>query len=293
MVLSGVLTGLVDWRWVFFINLPLAAVPLLVIRRLVPENRAPGRRRIDWTGAGLLTVGLIALVNGLLSSGSGVPLWQSGGSIAVGATLLVVFVVSQARSTQPLAPLGFFAERIRALGNGLTILLIGVSEAVFFLVVLYNQDVLDFSPLESGLAWLPFCLAFLPGVLVAGQLLPRVGMRTLLVVSMLVMACGVLMFSMVEEDSSYGSHIMPAMIVTGLGFAASLPAVQNAALHGISDHDAGLGSGVTTTVQQVGGALGLATFAAIALGGTHGSHTVESAGASPSTAYASPSAWPP
>ncbi|WP_210570710.1 hypothetical protein [Streptomyces sp. GESEQ-4] len=125
------------------------------------------------------------------------------------------------------------AERIRALGNGLTILLIGVSEAVFFLVVLYNQDVLDFTPLEGGLAWLPFCLAFLPGVLVAGQLLPRVGMRTLLVVSMLVMACGMLMFSMVEEDSS---------------------------------------------VQQVGGALGLATFAAIALGSTHGSHTVESAG---------------
>ncbi|MGW0763698.1 hypothetical protein ACWD1Y_45830, partial [Streptomyces sp. NPDC002814] len=150
----------------------------------MPENRASGRRRIDWTGAGLLTVGLIALVNGLLSSGAGVPLWQSAGSIAVGATLVVVFVVSQARSTQPLAPLGFFAERIRALGNGLTILLIGVSEAVFFLVVLYDQDVLDFSPLESGLAWLPFCLAFLPGVLVAGQLLPRVGMRTLLVVSM-------------------------------------------------------------------------------------------------------------
>jgi EmrB/QacA subfamily drug resistance transporter len=269
VLLSGLLTDLASWRWVFLINIPLALVPMLFISKLADESKAPvtGRRRPDWIGAVLVTGGLVAVLNAILAASR-----QPFGSAAVlvplviGVLGLAAFIVVELRVEQPLVPLGFFANRIRATANVATALIASTSAAVFFLVVLYNQNVLGYSPLISGLAWLPFCLAFMPGLFLSTKLIVAYGPRTALAAGLAVSAIGVLLFTRITVDSSYWTVLLPAMLVTALGFGMTNPAMQNAGVHDVSESDAGLGSGIVTTVLQLGSALGLTVFVALALG---------------------------
>jgi EmrB/QacA subfamily drug resistance transporter len=266
VVLSGVLVELADWRWVFYVNIPLAVIPFLLARKLIDESKMTGGKRPDLLSAVLVTGGLIAVIHGLIT----VPesSWGSPGvliPIIGGALALGVFLVLQAYSANPLIPLRFFRHRTRITGNLTLVFHASASAAVFFIVVLYMQNVLGYTPLQAGLAWLPLCVLFMTGLMLSMKLVPKVGVRTMTVLGLLLMAGGVLWLSRIGVDSSYWSHIMPSTALFGFGGGMSIPAIQAASLQDVSMQDAGLGSGVFTTVQQMGQALGLTVIVTVAL----------------------------
>jgi EmrB/QacA subfamily drug resistance transporter len=284
VVLSGVLTDLVSWRLVFLVNIPLALIPLIFGPKLLTESKMSGKRP-DLISAVLVTGGLIAVIQGLLTASTDG--WGAGSTLTpllIGVAALVLFVIVQAKSSNPLVPLRFFANRTRATGNIALIFQASASAAMFFLAVLYMQQVLGFNPLQSGLAWLPFCVFVLAGMMLTMNLLPKVGPRNAIIVGMLISAAGTLMLSYITVDGTYWTSILPASVLIGLGGGITGPALQAAALQDVSMEDAGLGSGVLTTVQQMGQALGLTVIVAIALsiesGALAGGHSAAAAATS-------------
>jgi EmrB/QacA subfamily drug resistance transporter len=267
VLLSGVLVDLANWRWVFFINIPVAVIALVLCAKLVQDAPAKDvRRKLDVPGGLLVTGGLILVVNGLLRAADHP--WGSFGvwaSFVAGFVLLGLFVLVEARSDDPMMPLRFFANRTRVSANVTTILLTSAMAAMFFIVTLYVQQVLGYSPLQSGLAYIPFCIAFIPGMVLSTQLVTRFGPKTAIIVGFVVSAAGMLLLARIDAQGSFWGQLVPATVVLAFGLAIGLPALQNAALHELSDEDAGLGSGVQTSVQQLGSALGLAVLTTIAL----------------------------
>jgi EmrB/QacA subfamily drug resistance transporter len=267
VLLSGVLVDLASWRWVFFINLPIAAVALVLCAKLVRDTPVTGGKRgLDVPGGLLVTGGLVLVVNGLLRAAEhpwgSVGVW---GSFVAGFALLGLFVVVESRTADPMMPLRFFANRTRVSANVATIFLTSAMAAMFFLVTLYVQQVLGYSPLQSGLAYIPFCVAFVPGMIASTQLVTRFGAKTAIIVGFLVSAVGMLLLARIDAGGSFWGQLVPATVVLSFGLAIGLPALQNAALHELSGEDAGLGSGVQTSVQQLGSAMGLAVLTTIAL----------------------------
>jgi EmrB/QacA subfamily drug resistance transporter len=268
VVLSGVLTELADWRWVFYINIPLALIPLLLAPKLIDESKAGGKRP-DFLSAVLVTGGLVAVIHALVT----VPVASWGSSDVLfpligGLVLLAAFFTIQAKSANPLIPLRFFRHRIRMTGNATLVFHASASAAIFFIVVLYMQEVLHYSPIEAGLAWIPLCVLFMAGLMVSMKVVPKLGARTVMVIGLLLMAAGALWLSQIDVDTSYWAVLLPATAVFGAGGGISSPAIQTASLEDVSMEDAGLGSGVLTTVQQMGQALGLTIIVAIALATT-------------------------
>jgi EmrB/QacA subfamily drug resistance transporter len=266
VLLSGVLTDIASWRWVFYINIPLAVIPLLLVFRTVDESRMAGARRPDWISAALVTGSMIAIVQGVLSlttnpfTSAAVLVPLAGGLLA-----LAVFLGIQASSANPLLPLRFLANRTRVTGN-LSLMFLNSSTAVmFFLLVLYMQDVLGYSPLENGLAWLPFCVAFVGGLQIAMKLLPRLGTRLTLSAGLLLSGVGILTLTLIPVDGSFVVNLLPGMVLIAVGGGMAFPAIQTAALSGVDMQDAGLGSGILTTVGQLGQAFGLAIIVTLAL----------------------------
>jgi EmrB/QacA subfamily drug resistance transporter len=267
VVLSGVIVDLVSWRWIFLINIPVAIIALVLVPRYVraAELRSGGRRA-DWLGAVLVTAGSVLIIKGLLATAEpGASVRSVGLPLVLGALGLAAFVVVQRRSANPLVPPRFFCNRTRVVANLSTVFLTSAMAAMFFLVTLYVQDVLGYTPLQSGLAYLPFCVAFGVGLGMGAQLSARAGLRLTIVAAFLVGAAGMVLLARVDVDSSFVGTLLPATVVIALGLALGLPALQNAGMHQLSDGDAGLGGGVQTAVQQLGSALGLAVLASIAI----------------------------
>ncbi|WP_186762734.1 MFS transporter [Lentzea tibetensis] len=272
VLLSGVIVDFASWRWVFFINLPVAAIALVLCAKLVQDAPAVGvKRKLDIPGGLLVTGGLILVVNGLLSAAehpwSSFGVW---GSFLAGFVLLGLFVLVESRTEDPMMPLRFFANRTRVSANATTVLLTSAMAAMFFIVTLYVQQVLGYSPLQSGLAYLPFCIAFIPGMILSTQLVTRFGPKTAIIIGFVVSAVGMLLLARIDAQGSFWGQLVPATMVLAFGLAIGLPALQNAALHELSGEDAGLGSGVQTSVQQLGSALGLAVLTTVALTHTTG-----------------------
>lgn len=277
VLLSGVIVDFIGWRWVFFINPPITLIAIVLALRVIrvapAQGDAPAGRRLDVFGGVLVTAGLIAVVNGLLSAAQH-PWGSAGvwGSLLAGAVLLGCFVFVEARSKDPMMPLRFFGSRTRLSANVATVFLTSAMAAMFFLVTLYVQQVLHYSPLESGLAYLPFCIAFVPGMIVSTQLVSRLGAKPAIIIGFLVSAAGMVLLARIDVAGSFWGQLVPATVVLSFGLAIGLPALQNAALDRLPDADAGLGSGVQTAVQQLGSALGLAALTTIAL--THANSVV-------------------
>jgi hypothetical protein len=233
----------------------------------VKEERAQGgKQRIDLLGAVLVTGGLIAVVDGLLAAARAA--W-SDGSVLVpllsGFVALLAFLVVEMRTKEPLLPL----RLIRVMANLSTIFLNSAMVAMFFLVTLYMQNVLGYTPLVAGLAYLPFCAAMIPGLFISTWLTARAGMKASLAIGFAISASGMLLLSDLPVSGSYVASLLPALIVLALGFGVALPTLQGAALHGISEHDAGLASGIQTAVQALGASLGLAVLVTIGLRRQH------------------------
>ena len=266
VMLSGVIVDALSWRWVFLVNIPVAAVVVFVLPRMVKESRRHGSRSIDVPGALLITASLVLIVDGLLNASS-----HATGSSAVllpfgiGVGLLIAFVISQVVLPAPLVPREFFGNRTRISANLVTIFGAGAFLVMFFVLTLYMQDVLHYSPLKAGLAWGPFGFFLLIGIATSSQILPKFGVKRGLIFSYTVSGIGLALLSRIGPHSDYVGVLLPGMAIMAFGQGISFPAVQTAGLHALGAEDAGLGSAVQNTSLQFGGSLGLAILVTIGL----------------------------
>ncbi|HEX3824755.1 MAG TPA: MFS transporter [Mycobacteriales bacterium] len=266
-VISGVLVNFASWRWIFFINLPVALFALVMVPRLVSESRMVRESvRPDYAGAVTGTAGLIAVVDGLLQAAT-----HSWGSVTVllpflgGLGLLGLMVWIEARSDAPLIPLQFFENRTRVVTNFTTLFFSSAFFSYFFLLTLFEQQVLHYSPLKGGLGYLPFGLSIGAGIGIGTALMPRLGVKPIFTGGFLICAVGMFLTSRIDLHSTYVADVMPGMIVLGLGSGLCFPAIGNASLHEVTGQDSSLASGVQNAMQQVGGALGLAVLVTLGL----------------------------
>jgi EmrB/QacA subfamily drug resistance transporter len=267
VLISGVVVDLADWRWIFWINLPVAGAVLIASVRLVPDDAHRAHGRFDFAGAFTATSGITVLVYALLEATRNG--WTSAtilGHFAAGAALLAVFVVVEGHQPAPLVPLRFFRAGRPRTASGLMVLVTSALYGTFFLLTLYMQLGLGWSPLHAGLAYVVFGLGVLVGIAAASQLMPRVGVRPVLVGGMSLAAGGLLLFTRLPIPVQYFTQMVPAMIVASIGVGAAFVAVTVSAVSEADESDAGLVSGMVTAAQQVGGAVGLAVLVAVATG---------------------------
>ena len=282
-VISGVLTDAASWRWIFLVNLPVALFALLTVPRLVAESKMVREAgRPDVAGAVCGTAGLVAIVDGLLNASSHAwGSWQVLVPLLGGLALLAATVLIESRSRAPLIPLGFFANRTRVTTNFVALFSAAAFFSYFFLLTLFEQQTLGYSPLEGGLSYLPFGFSIGAGIGLSSSIMPRVGVKPLLAVGFFGSALGLLLTSSINAHASYAADVLPGMIVLGLASGLTFPAMGNAALHEVTGQDASLASGVQNAMQAIGGALGLSCLVTLAL--RHAATQIRH-GALPSTA---------
>jgi EmrB/QacA subfamily drug resistance transporter len=272
LLLGGVLTEYASWRWCLYINLAIAVVGvvggLLKLRDEPVKNRDP----LDWPGVVTAVGGLVALVYGLgnaESHGWTDPLTY--GFIAAGVVILSLFVAIERRTTHPLLPLRVVTNRNRG-GAYASVGIAGIGMfGVFLFLTYYLTAMLGFSPIQSGLAFLPMLGAVMISATTIGSILtPRVGPRPLVSIGALVGAAGLVYLTRIGLDSTYVTGVLPGLIIVGLGMGLIFAPVQNAATSGVQHHDAGVASAMVNTAQQIGGSIGtalLSSFAASAATG--------------------------
>ncbi|MFD5164275.1 MFS transporter [Streptomyces hawaiiensis] len=262
LLLGGILTDGLDWRWVFYVNIPIGLAVLAGTKTLVEAERHPGR--LDVPGAITGTGGLIALVYGITRGGEHG--WTNGltlASFAAAVVLLAVFLVLQSRVADPMMPLRLFKDRNRS-GSYATMLFIGAGMfATFYFLTLYMQLILGYSAVKTGFAYLPFSIGMAAAAGISSKLVTHFAPRLLAGPGLMVAAVGMFWFATLETDSSYTAHLMPAMFVTALGLGMAFVPMTVTSVSGVSDLDTGVASALLNTAQQIGGALGLAVLSTI------------------------------
>jgi EmrB/QacA subfamily drug resistance transporter len=271
VLLGGILTDKVSWEWIFFLNVPIGLAVLLAGMRVLEESRVEMESRsFDVLGAITVTAGLTALVYGLVTTDT--HSWLSPlvlGSLAVSAVFLAAFVAVERRATSPLLPFSIF--RLRSLtGANIVGFLLGASIfSMFFLLSLYMQQVLGYSALKAGLAYLLVAGTIIVAAGASQALVTKIGVRTVLAAGMVLTVAGLLWFSQVSVGGSYQVDLVPGFILAGLGLGFSFVPVQIASLVGVGHDEAGIASGLINTSQQVGGALGVAILSTITFTQAH------------------------
>ncbi|MEA2210558.1 MAG: hypothetical protein QOF83_506 [Solirubrobacteraceae bacterium] len=272
VLLGGILTDALSWRWILFINVPIAIVAAVLAQRMIAEGRDTSRaRNFDLAGALAATVGLSLLVLGIVrtdQTGWGSP--ETLALIAAGAILLAAFVLIEGRfASHPLMPLRIYRSRALSAANVVVLLVGGATFGMWFFLSLYLQQVLGYSPIRAGLAFLPMTLCIVIGSTVASRVVQRVGTKPLLVTGMTAQAIGLLLFAGVPVDGRYVNDILLASLLVAIGIGLSFVPATIAAVAGVAPGEAGLASGLVNTARMFGGALGLAVLAAIATGQTN------------------------
>jgi EmrB/QacA subfamily drug resistance transporter len=266
LVMGGVLTQLFSWPWIFFVNVPVGVIAFVLSLRLVPESRDEhAQRSFDVAGAVSVTGGLMSLVYAIVKAETAG--WGSAttlGFFALSAVLLASFVVIELRSKAPLVRLSIFRVRSLLTANVVMFLVASGMFAMFFFNTLYIQRVLGYGPLEAGLAVLPFTAGVMVSAGLASQFAPRVGVRPVAALGMIVSAFGMLLLARLPVDGSYLVDVLPALVITSLGMGAVFMPLTLIATTGLEDEDQGLASGLFNTSQQIGGALGLAILSTLA-----------------------------
>ena len=266
MLLGGALTQYAGWRWNFFINVPIGLVMTLLISRFVPTHaREENRTTLDVPGALLITSSLMTQV--LAFSQAPQWGWLSGktlGILGVAAILLIGFIANESRARHPLMPLSIFKIRNVTGANMIMAPLYASMMGTFFLTTLYIQGVLHFSPVRTGLSFLPFplLLGFMSTRI--PKLVARFGFRRFLIVGPLIVAVGLFWLSRLPVGGSYFAGLLPALIIMPFGIGLTMMPVIAAATSGVPAHESGLASGLISTSQQMGGALGLAILSGVA-----------------------------
>jgi EmrB/QacA subfamily drug resistance transporter len=265
VLLGGVLTDLLSWQWIFYVNAPVGIGAFILVPILLNESRDGNARSFDLPGAGLVTGGLVLLVYAITQANSYG--WGSAETIAffaVAAGMLVGFVGWEARSRDPLMPLSLFRLRTLVGANIAGLILGTVLFAMFLMLTLYMQQVLGYSPLRTGVSYLAVAGSAIVWSAVAAQLVTRVGVKPVLVTGMAFLTAGLAYFTQVSPGGSYVSDLLPGFLVIAVGMGFSFVPISIAALAGVHPSEAGLASGLINTSQQIGGALGIAALSAVA-----------------------------
>ena len=265
LLLGGLLTEFVGWEWIFFVNVPIGLGVLLVVPRVVRESRAPElARHFDVAGAVTVTGGLMLLVFGLTRAPT--VGWGSVQTIAplIGSAVLIATAVFvEQRSRSPLVDLRIFRRRTLAGANVIGFILGTMLFGMFFLLSLYQQDVLGFSPLRTGVGNLAIALTIIAVSAVSQALVTRAGVKPVLTFGLVFLGGGLVYFTQISPDGSYFADVFPGFILAGIGIGCAFVPVSIAALTGVTAREAGLASGLITTSQQIGGALGLAILTTV------------------------------
>jgi EmrB/QacA subfamily drug resistance transporter len=265
LLLGGVLTDLLSWEWIFFINVPVGVLAVVAALRFVPESRDESAHRgFDLAGATTVTTGLVALVYGIVKAQEyGWGSTRTMGTLALAALLLTAFVAIERRSAAPLVRLSMFRTRTLTAANVSMMLVASGMFSMFFFASLYVQEVLGYSPLKAGLAFLPVTLGMMAGAGVAQGAIRRFGPRGVGVVGVSLAALGMLWLTGLPVHGSYVSDLLVGLFPMSVGMGLTFVPVTLLATAGVAAEDSGLASGLLNTSQQVGGALGLAILSTL------------------------------
>ena len=264
LLAGGVLTTQLSWRWVFFVNLPIAAFAAVASFRLIGESRDPVAGGFDVPGAVTGTTGLGALVFGLVRAN----VWGWGSAttilvLAAAAVLLAAFVLLQLRGRYPLVPPRLFRHRT-LVGADVGMLIAGAGLfGVFFFLTLYMQDILHYSALKTGVAYLPFTAMIVISAGVCSRILGRVGTRPIVVTGLLLAAAGLALLARLSPATGY-LDFLPSLVLMGAGLGGTFVAITSSAVAGVPQEDTGVASALLNASQQIGGSLGLAVLTAVA-----------------------------
>jgi EmrB/QacA subfamily drug resistance transporter len=270
LLLGGALTEALDWRWCLYVSIAFAIPAAFAGTRLLHHVPAPDRPRLDFPGTVTASSGLFALVFGLArgeSDGWGDPV--TVGFLIGSAVLLAAFVALQRRVAHPLLPLRVVADRNR----GASFLAIGTASAglfgLFLFLTFYLQQTKGMTPLETGLAFLPLSFSIAPtAAIVSTRVLPRTGPRPLVPAGMAIAALGMVLLTRIGVDTAYASHVLPSLILVGIGFGLTLAPSFATATFGVPARDSGVASAMVNTSQQVGGSIGTALLSTLAVSAT-------------------------
>ena len=262
---GGILTEYLSWRWIFFVNVPVGAIVLLLTPRIVPESRRDDTgRRYDALGAILVSAGLALLVY-TISRAPNVG-WASARTILLlilSGALLVGFLVNERRVHDPLMPFHIFRVRTVAGANAVGFLLGAVIFANFFLLTLYVQDILGYSALKTGLTFLATAGTAVLSAGVAQALTTKFGAKPIIIIGLTLLTAGMVWYSQIPVHGSFATDLLPGYLMVGVGIAFAFVPVSIAALAGVAEREAGLASGLINTSQQIGGAIGTAVASTV------------------------------
>jgi EmrB/QacA subfamily drug resistance transporter len=271
VLLGGVLTESVSWQSIFLVNVPVGLALVVAGRAVIAEGRRDGERHFDVTGAALITLGLVGLVYGIVRSdalGWGSP--GVLGPIAAGLATLALFAfVEQRVARAPLVPLAIFRRAQLSAANVVVLLLYAAMFSMFFFVTLYLQQVLHYSALGAGAAFLPTTLGIATASSLAPRVLARLGPRHTMTVGMLLVALGLAWYSGLSPDSSYLAVVLPGSVLTAAGVGLALVSATIVSVQGVPASQSGLASGLLNSARLMGGALGLAALSTVAASSTH------------------------
>jgi EmrB/QacA subfamily drug resistance transporter len=266
VLLGGVISDTIGWRWVFFVNLPVSLVVLIAAFKLIEDDAKSARlAHFDLRGAVLGSAGMLLLIYGLIKApeiGWGDP--QTIASIAAALGLLFLFVVNEQTHPNPLAPLSIFRIKGLAAADATMVIAMAGFYSMFFFITLYMQNVLGYTPIEAGAAYIPITLGVMASSIVCSKLFVQTGTRPIIVVGAVVSALAVLWLSRIPVDGSYFTDLLPPLFIMSLALGGVFVGVQTAANAGVPADKAGLAAALINTSFQLGAALGLAIFSAIA-----------------------------
>jgi EmrB/QacA subfamily drug resistance transporter len=266
LILGGLLTETLSWRWVFFVNLPIGIAAALLSLRYIPNSRSEEKpETADVAGAVTVTGGLLMLVYAIVKAQSYG--WASGkaiGLFAVAVALLGSFILIEQRSKAPLIRLSIFRMRSLASSNLSMLLVASGMFSMFYFASIYTQEILGYKPLKAGLAFLPFTVGIVIGAGAAQGLIRRLGIRAVTYTGLSIATVGLFLFTQVSVTGTYWSEIFPGVAVMSIGMGLTFVPLTLLATTNVANEDAGLASGIFNTSQQIGGALGLAILSTLA-----------------------------
>ena len=263
LLLGGALAEYASWQWCLLVNVPIAVIAVIGSLVFMKESRAHGNTRYDIPGTVLVVAGLAALVFGFSRAEEGWARVDTIGFLAAGVVLLALFVLVESRVSNPLLPLRVIVNKVRG-GAFLVSTLTGAAllGGLLFLIF-YFQIVLGYSPLQSGLASLPMTAVIMITVPVLSNVLPKIGVRIPMTVGPILAAAGLFYLSFITVEGDYVLEVLPGLVILGIGLGSIFVPLQNVALAGVEEHDAGVASAAVTATQQIGGSIGTALFTAL------------------------------
>jgi EmrB/QacA subfamily drug resistance transporter len=266
LLMGGILTQIASWRWVFFVNVPVGIATIALAVRYVRESRVDVEHRsYDVAGAFTVTSGLVVLVYAIVKAQAYG--WGSGRTLGLGAVafaLLAAFLVIESRSKAPLMRLSIFRIRTLSVADATLLLVASAMFGMFFFASLYVQEILGYSPIQAGLAFLPVSAGIVVGAGIAQQLIKRLGVRRVSIAGISLATAGMLVLTQLPVHGSYVSNLLVGLLPMSIGMGLTFVPITLLGTSGVTADDSGLASGLFNTAQQVGGSLGLAILASLA-----------------------------